>query len=60
MTKKDYVKIAETLAANRPVAFPAAIGAWEKLVRDMADMLKADNSRFDRERFTLACGLIGG
>ena len=53
MTKKDYVKIArvfESLKHGDQIT-------WRPLVERMANMLAADNPRFDRERFYAACGM---
>ena len=46
MTRKDYEKIAEVLRVGQ---------AGAKLVNSFAHMLKADNPRFDTERFKAAC-----
>ena len=46
MTRKDYIRIAEVLKEGQ---------ASEGLVKSFAQMLKADNARFDIERFKVAC-----
>jgi len=46
MTSKDYRKIAEVLRNGN---------AGEALVEGFAQMLKADNERFDAGRFQAAC-----
>lgn len=73
MTRKDYVLIAETLRRRREELVPYAentydhaevarhwIGKLEGVdsaSRCLADALVADNPRFDRERFLVACGV---
>ena len=47
MTKKDYLKMAAIFKEHSPD---------EALVIDFADMLAADNPRFDYERFMEASG----
>jgi hypothetical protein len=71
MTKKDYVRIAAALARNTPgfgsysehVAWGSAskpdVQAWSRIVTAIADVLAADNPRFDRARFYKACGMEG-
>ncbi len=49
MTKQDYEKIAEVLKNY------SWIGK-HRLVNSFVEMLKADNPRFDAERFKTACG----
>ena len=46
MTRKDYIRIAEVLREGQ---------VSERLVENFAHMLKADNARFDTERFKAAC-----
>lgn len=66
MTKKDYIKLAATFAANMPrrateddtnAAREFARDMWTRTVHDTADMLQRDNVRFDRRRFLKACGI---
>lgn len=52
MTKKDYIKIAAALAYTRTVDHREV---WGVIVNEIADILAADNARFDRERFYAAC-----
>lgn len=56
MTRKDYVETARIIADFRQRnndALPAL--AFMRMVQAFADMMEADNSRFDRERFITAC-----
>ena len=65
MTRKDYVAIAEAIAESRshwvsmdekPVSKADAFRAGIESVRsEIARVLAADNSRFDRDRFYAAC-----
>ena len=61
MTKKDYIKLAAALAINRPPANnkpdTSALLSWWLCVSSIADVLQADNQRFDRRRFLTACGV---
>ena len=63
MTRRDYVAIARV--------FARAAGGWYEhqttfdgylyeLASDIADVLQADNHRFDRTRFLDACGVLKG
>lgn len=64
MTRKDYVKLAavvnESLAIN-PKIDASFVRGWregiEVLANKLADVLQADNERFDRARFLYACGI---
>lgn len=53
MTKKDYIKIAEVLkTCNQTIPSKAsAIHTLDAVVGKIADMLQADSSQFDRDRF---------
>lgn len=66
MTRKDYVALAGALAAARPPMREAGTptqrdrdkareDVWADCVRCVGDVLAADNPRFDRSRFALAC-----
>lgn len=56
MTKKHYEAIARVFRRNTDL--PAAAGAAvRETARELADVLQADNPRFDRDRFLTACGL---
>lgn len=58
MTKKDYVKIAAVLNETRPEKdTPILLAGWRAITGHIADMLAADNPRFDRARFLKACGM---
>lgn len=70
MTKKDYVKLAAALAAAKPAAPYTLVTkfdrddvrgisteVWQGTVHNVADVLSADNPRFDRERFLAAAGV---
>lgn len=60
MSRKDYIALAAALASIQPPANddPAAIVTWEACVTKIAQTLAYDNSRFDRDRFLGACGLL--
>ena len=62
MTRKDYVAIAEAFRSSRPnisaiadadVAYGAET-AWRNSRNAVANVLAADNPRFDRTRFNKA------
>lgn len=67
MTRKDYVALASALAYTRPertdgsetpvseTAWIYWMSQWETDVESIVMALKADNSRFDAERFWQAC-----
>lgn len=61
MTRKDYVALAEAFAKTRPYdgldqtqADGIAFLAWYEAFCAVADVLEADNPRFDRLRFAHA------
>lgn len=54
MSKKDYVLMAEVVATFNK-RYPYWNALVKELVSDLADALKEDNSRFDKERFMEAC-----
>lgn len=62
MTRKDYIAIAAALhAVCRELYADAdrkAGHAHVLYVEAIADVMAADNSRFDRERFTAAAGVL--
>lgn len=62
MTKKDYVKLAkainDVLNAYDERDFEKLAGAYA-IMQTLADVLKADNSAFDRDRFMDACLKVG-
>ena len=52
MTRKDYIKIANVLkTANDNRDYYAIEDIFDILINDMCDVLKADNSRFDKNKF---------
>ncbi len=62
MTRKDYVALAEALhsaqVSSETITFKGhdwAQAVWEDCRDQIADVLAADNPRFDRERFVRAC-----
>ena len=56
MTRKDYQLIAQVFAnVGEMVELSETIGA--DLARNLAEALQADNPRFDRHRFLVACGV---
>lgn len=63
MTKRDYEAFARLLKyAREEVLFGGVSGGYQTLayVREgLADILAADNPRFNRARFVEACG-VGG
>lgn len=66
MTRKDYVAIAEALRVSRVASvksekvptswYDGANNQWRVSCIHIADMLAANNPRFDRQRFYDACG----
>jgi hypothetical protein len=58
MTKKDYIAIAEVI---RNARFSDDDGDYpsdrRSLAGAIADVMAADNPRFDRDRFLTACGV---
>lgn len=61
MSRRDYVAFAEVIAAEVTLAKhadqPEVIAALRNLTLSLADVLKRDNSRFDRDRFYAAAGI---
>lgn len=64
MTRKDFVLIADTLKAAKPLYIPEdrevmfAYSAWENVAYGMATALARTNPAFDRTRFLTACGVV--
>ncbi len=63
MTRKDYIKIANVLNEELQRRIGEMNGNEESarlsmcnLWMDMAEIFKADNPRFDNQRFYAACG----
>lgn len=64
MTRKDYKLIADAIRKATPVALnekelPLLRQAHANTALRIADALGAENARFDREKFLLACGVEG-
>ena len=62
MTRKDYVRIAEAIfevrfAIAQHGGNMDAVSGVRATAEAIADVLQADNPRFNRWRFLLACGL---
>ncbi len=61
MTRKDYVAIARAISDQRnayqPNWDPNLFRALNDVSRELANILQADNARFDRARFLAACGV---
>lgn len=71
MTRKDYVAIAEAIEVSNGGPFNIEndgsdyandlFGVWAEslliVARNIADVMQADNPRFDRNRFLKACGV---
>lgn len=56
MTKKDYELIASVIARFTPMTTEREIGAVATAIADsLANRLKLDNPRFNRDRFLAAC-----
>lgn len=61
MTRKDYVALARAFAKVQPLdSEPHHFDQWADDVRAVADILEADNPRFDRLRFLYAAASTGG
>lgn len=57
MTRKDYYALADAIATTR-IDYeynPDALSGVSYVTRKIADVLAADNPRFDRARFFAAC-----
>jgi hypothetical protein len=54
MTRKDFELIAATIKAQRDVTPNLCV---DLLARDFADVLKATNKQFNRDKFLRACGV---
>jgi len=58
MSKKHYEQLAKILKSGRAGHTPPIVAERiGKMANEIADMLAADNSRFDRERFLNAAGV---
>jgi hypothetical protein len=64
MTKKDYIKLAETLKyckpskIAKPKGFKDRLEAWEGITEQIALTLQEDNSQFNKNKFLTACGYL--
>lgn len=56
MTRKDYILIAKVFE-NFPRLDYGAESVIEELAEEIAISLQAENPRFDRLRFLVACGV---
>jgi hypothetical protein len=58
MTRKDYVKLAGALKAERPGENWDANKRvqWDQDVKAIVCVLLSDNPRFDQNKFVAACG----
>ena len=61
MSRKHYTEAASILATERDRSSdsPRTLATLDRVARDLADMFKRDNGRFDRARFYAACGIEG-
>jgi len=59
MTRKDYVRFAEMLKANKPQDGEEGKHLWWQIVQGMACECKRDNAAFDHSKFYTACGFKG-
>jgi hypothetical protein len=61
MSRKHYIDaarlIADEVERTNPAVEPTRAGSLETIARGLADLFKADNGRFDRQRFYFACAL---
>lgn len=53
MTRKDYILIAQVIATS----WHASAEFKREIAQNMADALEAENPRFNRLRFLVACGV---
>ena len=54
MTRKDYVLLAAAFNRVKPVGTRER-GCWNNCIAEVAEALKEENPRFDKERFFKAC-----
>jgi hypothetical protein len=57
MSKKDYQAIARAFWEARPISAERTgpRSDWQRAIDTVANVMAADNPRFDRQRFTTAC-----
>ena len=60
MTKKDYIKLAKLIKKQDVgiINSPKIYMDKEEFIYDLCDMLKEDNSNFNKETFKKACSNI--
>jgi hypothetical protein len=52
MTKKDYIALASCLRATKPLETDHnAYSLWERIGREIAGVLEAENTRFNRKKW---------
>jgi hypothetical protein len=65
MSRKNYIAFAKALYDVKPHSAENdrcnmhILDQWQATVSAIADVFKADNPRFDRERFLRACNGVG-
>ncbi len=58
MSKKDYIKFAQMFKEQKDKALTLeAVAQITEIVKESADIFKADNPNFSRDRFLKACGV---
>src|SRR4051794_25449520 len=57
MSRKHYISLAQGLNDAHNDSDPSYTDQWNADVKAVADVLAADNPRFNRERFYRACGV---
>lgn len=57
MTKKDYIIIAEAIAKTKDMVARVPGHYRARIAVSLAEALRADNPRFDEEKFFKACGV---
>ena len=56
MTRKDYILISNIINQQHESCATVNL-TLDNLSKELAEVLQADNSRFDRGRFLTACGV---
>lgn len=56
MTRKDYIAIAEIIRRHKEV-YDMDGATLASVAESLATLARADNERFDEERFYAACGM---
>lgn len=57
MTKKDYQMIADVIHTETDESERRERGVISEITEKLADTFEADNDRFDRDSFLIACGV---